>query len=79
MGGIFPFEFPSNQAKTPVPTESILQLLSPLPMWEEVEEAAVKARLGAQGQQTYWGFLVAGSPLTWKVGGCSLGQSLGGR
>lgn len=39
--------------------DSIPQLLSPPPVWEEMEEAAVKARLKARGQQTFRGLLVA--------------------
>lgn len=55
-----------------MPSESILP-----PMWEEMEEAAVTTRLGAKGQQTYRGILVARSLLAWKVGSLELRRELG--
>lgn len=47
MGGTFAFELTSDRVLT---ADSIPQLLSPPLVWEE---AAVKARLKARGQQTF--------------------------
>lgn len=58
--------------KTPVPSEFLLP-----PMWEEMEEAAVTTGLGAEGQQTSRGVLVAGSLLARKVGWPELRTELG--
>lgn len=54
--------------------ESILRLLTPAWLWEE---AAVKTKLGARGQQAYRGLLVPRSLLAWKVGWLELRRELG--